>query len=68
VTPTPGPSFAARLAPIALALLPGLLVLAGLVCLVVAAFTYNTAAGWAASGVGFLALQHFLSDPTPPAR
>ena len=57
MTPTPPTSLTARLAP----LLPTLLVVAGLACLVVAAFTVALWAGWATAGGACLALEYAVT-------
>ena len=58
------PALTARLAP----LLPALLVIAGLACLVVAAFTLALWAGWAAAGVACLALEYVLTGGGTPGQ
>ena len=64
MTPPPFTPLTARLLP----LVPALLVVLGLGCLVVAAFTYAIPAGWAATGLALLALEYAITAPRDSGR
>ena len=57
-------SATARLTPILALLLSPLLVLAGLTCAVIAAFTWATTAGWLTAGVACFAAEFLLGERT----